>query len=262
MMYRLGLSTLLLATIVGASPLDSKPVEYTEDYNLQADDLIVPIDGVPHVMKESTYLSQLKAQGVSIGAPELDPSWITVDARDIPDLEAVPYNSLEKRQASCDQTFSMVTDKEETFVDWDVQMSAVACAVGDMDISVSSGYSVSNAIGGSAGVDLKFVKDRLGGTLGVDYTRTWTTQTSTITKGTVKSGNCGVMITKPITTRRSGRQFKGCIGATTETGTWYADSHDEGSYNGVKWIAGATSMCVKPGDNPPLSRCNGSGNFI
>lgn len=216
------------------------------------------------VIKESEYLSVLKAQGISLGAPELDPDWVSYNASEIPDYDYVDVNprGLESRQASCDQTFSLVTDKTETFVDWDVQMSPVTCAVGDMDITVSSGYSISNTVGGSAGVDLKFVKDRLGGSLGVDYSRTWTTSTAILQKGTVKDGNCGVMITQPITTRRSGRLFKGCIGSTTQTGTWYADSHNEKSYNGVKWVEGATSMCTKPGRAPPLSRCNGQGNFV
>ncbi|OJD32238.1 uncharacterized protein BKCO1_4000097 [Diplodia corticola] len=262
MQYRLGLSTLLLAAIVGASPLDTKPFEYTEGYQLQADDLIVPIEGVPYVMKESTYVSQLKAQGISIGAPELNPEWITADADELSNDVAESEHSLESRQADCDSTFSIVTDKTETFVDWDVQMSPVVCAVGDMDVTVSSGYSVANTAGGSAGVDLKFLKDKLTTSLGINFSRTWTTQTSILTKGTVKDGNCGVLITQPIVTRRSGRQFRGCVGATTETGTWYADSHNDGSYNGIEWIEGATSMCTKPGRSPPLSRCNGQGNFV
>uniref|UniRef100_A0A0D2XF74 Uncharacterized protein n=1 Tax=Fusarium oxysporum (strain Fo5176) TaxID=660025 RepID=A0A0D2XF74_FUSOF len=155
----------------------------------------------------------------------------------------------------------IVPVKSVYFVDWDVQMSPVVCAVGDMDISVSSGYSVANTVGGSAGVDLTFVKDKLAGSLGINYSRTWTTQTSVITKATIKDGQCGVMITKPLTTRRSGRQFRGCIGSATEVGTWYADSRGEGSYNGITWIEGAISACAKPGSNPPLSRCNGQGNF-
>lgn len=140
-------------------------------------------------------------------------------------------------------------------------MSPVVCAVGSMDITVSSGYSVANTVGGSAGLDLKFIKDRLGATADINYSRTWTTQTSVLTKGTVPDGSCGVMITKPLTTRRSGRMFQGCIGSTKEIGTWYADSHNEGSYNGIEWIEGAISMCAKPGNNPPLSRCGGGGNF-
>ncbi|KAM5347737.1 hypothetical protein ACJ41O_007561 [Fusarium nematophilum] len=266
-MLSISLFGLLLSTAVHAVPLDVEApkdaAEWTADAPIALDEVIVPIDGVSIVMKEDEYLAQLKAAGIKIGAPELDPSWVSYNASDIPDLEEVDVvdkRGLERRQ-SCDNTNYIVTDKTETFVDWDVQMSPVVCAVGDMDISVSSGYSISNTLGGSAGIDVKFIKDRLGGSLGIDYSRTWTTQTSVITKGTVKDGNCGVMITKPITTRRSGRQFRGCIGSARQIGTWYADSHNDGSYNGIKWVEGAISMCVKRGSNPPLSRCNGQGNF-
>ncbi|KPM38658.1 hypothetical protein AK830_g7920 [Neonectria ditissima] len=263
-MSRFSLLSLVLATVVGAVPFNldagKNVFKWTSGYNLTLDDVIVPINGVPHVMKESHYLDQLKVQGITLGAPELDPSWVTYSGSDIPDAES-SERDLESRQASCDQTFSIVTDKTETFIDWDIQMSPVVCAVGEMTISVSSGYTVSNAIGGSAGVDLKWIKDRLGVSLGVDYTRTWSTVTSIDTRGPVENGKCGVMITQPIVTRRSGRQFRGCVGSTTETGTWYADSHNEGSYNGVKWVEGAVSMCKKAGSAPPLSRCNGQGNF-
>ncbi|KAI1027844.1 hypothetical protein LB503_011864 [Fusarium chuoi] len=213
-------------------------------------------------MFEETYLAKLKAEGIKIGAPKLDPSWTSYNSTDLPKPKyaKAPKGYFGKRD-DCSGTFYITTDKTETFVDWDVQMSPVVCANGDMDISVSSGYSVSNTVGGSAAVDLTFVKDKLAGSLGIDYSRTWTTQTSVITKGTIKDGNCGVMITKPLTTRRSGRQFQGCIGSATEIGTWYADSRGEGSYNGITWIEGAISACSKPGSNPPLSRCNGEGNF-
>ncbi|RSL60739.1 hypothetical protein CEP54_006562 [Fusarium duplospermum] len=267
-MHHLGLVGLFLASVAGAMPLEAEAggfpgaVEWTSGYELKSTDVIVPVDGVEYVVKEDVYLASLKAAGIKIGAPELDPSWVSYNASDIPDLEdAEASEGGPKKRASCDNTNYIVTDKTETFVDWDMQMSPVVCAVGDMDISVSSGYSISNTVGGSAGVDIKFVKDRLGSSLGINYSRTWTTQTSVITKGTVKNGNCGVMITKPITTRRSGRQFRGCIGSARQIGTWYADSRKDGSYNGIKWIEGAISMCVKRGNNPPLSRCHGQGNF-
>ncbi|KAH8661040.1 hypothetical protein BGZ61DRAFT_369829 [Ilyonectria robusta] len=181
-MTRLGFVGLLLTTVVSAVPLVTEPnlnaSKWTAGYGLQPDDVILPIEGITYVIKESHYFALLKSQGISVGAPELDPSWVSYNASDIPDLEEIDVGErgLEPRQASCDSTFSLVTDKTETFVDWDVQMSPVVCAVGDMDISVSSGYSVSNTVGGSAGVDLTFVKDRLGSSLEINYSRTWTTQ--------------------------------------------------------------------------------------
>ncbi|RGP66117.1 hypothetical protein FSPOR_6943 [Fusarium sporotrichioides] len=252
-----------LASVAKAMPLEENPfpgaTKWTPGHQVESGDVIVPVKDTAYVVKEEVYLAKLKAQGIKIGAPKVEARW---ESHDAADLHKWTNDTVQpEKRDDCDGTFYITTDKTETFVDWDVQMSPVVCAVGDMDISVSSGFNVANTVGGSAGVDLKFVKDRLGASLGVDYSKTWTTLTSVVTKGTVKDGNCGVMITKPLTTRRSGRQFRGCIGSATEVGTWYADSHEEGSYNGIRWIDGAISVCAKPGNNPPLSRCNGQGNF-
>ncbi|KAM0300588.1 hypothetical protein ACHAPM_006904 [Fusarium culmorum] len=255
----------LLASVASAIPLEENPFpgakEYTPGQHVETGDVIVPVKDTAYVVKEDVYLAKLKAQGIKIGAPKLDPKWVRRDV-DVTDLPKRNEAAIEhEKRDDCSGTNYIVTDKTETFVDWDVQMSPVVCAVGDMDISVSSGYNVANSVGGSAGTDLTFVADRVGASFGVDYSKTWTTLTSVVTKGTIKDGNCGVMITKPLTTRRSGRQFQGCIGSATEVGTWYADSHGEGSYNGITWIEGAISVCSKPGSNPPMSRCNGQGNF-
>ncbi|RBR10218.1 uncharacterized protein FIESC28_09604 [Fusarium coffeatum] len=266
-MHYPALVSAFLASVAVAVPLEDNPfpgaTRWTAKYQVQPGDVIVPIKDTAYVVKEEEYLAKLKAKGIKIGAPTRDESWLPYDSWRTKHTK--PWGNStdheEEKRDGCDSTFYITTDKTESFVDWDVQMSPVVCAVGDMDISVSSGYNVANSVGGSAGADLGFVKDKLGASLGIDYSKTWTTLTSVVTKGTIKDGNCGVMITKPITTRRSGRQFQGCIGSATEIGTWYADSHEEGSYNGIKWVEGAISVCAKPGSNPPLSLCNGQGNF-
>ncbi|RGP81280.1 hypothetical protein FLONG3_424 [Fusarium longipes] len=268
-----------LASVAVAIPVEENPfpgaTKWTANHQVQPGDVIVPFKDSAYVVKEEEYLAKLKAKGIKIGAPKLDESWKPYDPavhrRWTPPTgpwwvnNTKPWGNStdhkEEKRDGCDSTYYITTDKTETFVDWDVQMSPVVCAVGDMDISVSSGYNVANAVGGSAGADLGFVKDKLGANLGIDYSKTWTTLTSVVTKGTIKDGNCGVMITKPLTTRRSGRQFQGCVGSAKEVGTWYADSHEEGSYNGISWVEGAISVCAKPGTNPPLSLCNGQGNF-
>ncbi|KAM0076086.1 hypothetical protein ACKRZS_011835, partial [Fusarium odoratissimum] len=162
---------------------------------------------------------------------------VNVSKPDLPDIEA---------RQNCDFTTSIVTDRTETFVDWAVQKSHVVIGTGNgIDVFVSSGYSVSNGVSVSAGLEWTVIKDKLGLSAGIDYTRTWTTQTVINVKGTVPGGSFGVMITKPIKTH------------------WYfhaGDSFDEGSYAGVKWVSGAITMCIKK--EFPLSRCHGQGNFI
>jgi hypothetical protein len=171
---------------------------------------------------------------------------------------------LAKRQASCSLTKAVIVDKVETFTDWDVQMSPVTCSSnGDTDITVTSGYSVGNTVGGSAGLDFTLIKDYLKASTGINYSRTYTSSTLIANKYTVKEGNCGVVITRPITTRRSGRQMEGCVGSLKQTGTWYADSHREQSYGGVTWVEGFIDNCQKrQPSGTRLSRCNGGGYFV
>lgn len=177
------------------------------------------------VVHGSIYRALMTSQGISPDAPEVD------EAAFLKSPSANHNNSNLHIREDCDFTTSVVTDSTQTFIDWDVQMSPVVIGTGSgIDVSVSSGYSVSNAVSASAGIDLTFIKDKLGASGGIDYTRTWTTQTAVNTKGTVANGYSGVMVTKPVKTRKTGRALKGCIGSETEAGTFQADSYDEGSY--------------------------------
>lgn len=209
-----------------------------------------PID---QVFNTSDWESHIKAQGWLLEPPEIDYEFLnfTPSAEDL---------ALVKR-GDCDNTV-LITQRTETFVDWDVQMSPVICANGDMTVAITEGYSVSNSVSVSAGLDVTFIAEQLRGSLGIDYTRTWTTSALTAVTGTVKDKECGCMIWKPMTSRRYGNVMKGCIGALRKVGTFQADNRGEASYNGMRWVAGARSMCRKPGNNPPLSRCQGGGNFI
>ncbi|KAI4764859.1 hypothetical protein E4T52_03831 [Aureobasidium sp. EXF-3400] len=185
-------------------------------------------------------------------------------------LGLFPTNgTLGKRQASCDSTYGIVTDATQRFVDRDVQMSPVVCAVGDMDINAMKGsfdgsYSdiVANSVTVSGGGSPTLIADKLTAQFGSSFSRTWTTQDSITTKGTVKDGNFGVMITRPLVTRRYGRTMQGCPASYKQIGTWMADEHGEGSYAGIDWVSGAISMCTKKQTAPPLTRCQGAGKFV
>lgn len=209
---------------------------------------------VVEIVHESVYHALLASQEISLDVPDVDdtPRRIANSGRNESHLNA---------RADCGLTTAVVTDSSQTFIDWDVQMSPVVIGTGNgIDVYVSSGYSVSNGVSVSGGLDWTAIKDKLGVSLGIDYTRTWTTQTVINIKGTVPDGYSGVMITKPIKTRRFGRVLTGCLGSQTQEGTFQADSYQEGSYAGVKWVSGAITMCMKK--QFPLSRCNGLGNFI
>lgn len=207
-------------------------------------------------LNASAWEAQLVDAGFLLEPPEIDYDWLNFT----PSADVLEHLALAKRQNCYNR--ALVTDTTQNFVDWDVQMSPVVCAVGPMSISVADGYTASNSLSVSAGLDFTWIKDSLKSTFGVNFQRTWTTSATITVGGTVPDGNCGVMIWKPLTTRRYGSVYQGCIGALKKTGTFMADDRGTGSYNGVQWISGARSLCYKRGSNPPLSRCQGGGNFV
>ncbi|KAF4950779.1 hypothetical protein FGADI_7975 [Fusarium gaditjirri] len=177
-------------------------------------------------------------------------------------VHAIAPRDLVERQ-SCGATTSYVTDRTERPVNWDVQMSPVVIGGGrsGIDVSVASAFSISNGVSVSAGLDVTAVKDRLRASFDINYSRTWITQATVTVRGTVHAGETGVVITRPWTNRRYGRQSRGCFGSMQQTGTWMADAHEEGSYEGARWVAEAITMRIKRQRGILLSRCNGGGNF-
>ncbi|KAJ5107113.1 hypothetical protein N7456_003788 [Penicillium angulare] len=251
------MASLLLAAVARAAPLTDlalNSTKWTTDHVLQHDEVILYGEGRMEVVHESIYHALISEQGLSRIPPEEEPA--------LSGLSSIGKNhtNLHARD-ECGLTTAVVTDKSQTFIDWDVQMSPVVIGTGTgIDVYVSSGYSVSNSVSVSAGLDIKDITEKLGASLGIDYTKTWTTQTVINIKGNVQDGYSGVMITKPVKTRKTGRTLQGCLGAQKQTGTFSADSFDKGSYGGVEWVSGAITMCTKK--EFPLSRCSGSGNFV
>ncbi|KAF9770787.1 hypothetical protein IL306_011606 [Fusarium sp. DS 682] len=249
-----------LAAVANAVPFmterDLNSTVWTPDHVLKQDEVILYGEGRMEVVHVSVWEKLLESEGVDPNTPEIDHDWLKFDAK------AVGPRDLEERQ-SCAATSSYVTDTRQRFVDWDLQMSPVVIGAGrdGIAVSVASGFSVSNSVSVSAGLDLTAVKDRIGAAFGIDYSRTWTTQATVTVRGTVYPGEVGVVVTKPWTNRRYGREFRGCVGSMRQTGTFMADAHDEGSYEGVHWVSGGISMCIKNQGGLPLTRCNGGGAF-
>lgn len=216
---------------------------------------------VAAIITEATWSLLLKAEGIATETPEIDHDFL----KSGDGLVEVPVNDTELAlgKRDCNSNFQYVVDKQERFVDWDVQMSPVVIGVGSkgIDITISKSYAVSNGITVGGSFDLSKLKASLGLTFKVDYSRTWTTTQGYLIRGTVDNGYTGVVITRPWTNRKYGRTFQGCPGALKQTGTFMADSHEEGSYEGVTWVGGAITACIKRQSSIPLSRCNGSGNF-
>ncbi|KAJ4253802.1 hypothetical protein NW762_010197 [Fusarium torreyae] len=136
-------------------------------------------------------------------------------------------DSLEQR-AECGPTTAVMTDRSQTFVDWDVQISPVIIGSGrGITIIATSGFSVANSVNVSAGGDLGVGKDKLDFSFGVDYSHTWPSSALIKIGAIVEDGYSGCMITKPINTRKYGRIMKGCLGSQRQTGTFMADSFEE-----------------------------------
>ncbi|KAF7555167.1 hypothetical protein G7Z17_g2400 [Cylindrodendrum hubeiense] len=235
--------SLSLAAAVSAAPAlkirELNSTKWTPDHILQPNEVILYGEGGRmEVVHEDVYHSLITDKGYLYDAPEVDEDFLGR----IPPISNSTKSHHERDD--CLHTTAVVADSETTFVDWDVQMSPVVIGTGTngIDVYVSSGYTVTNSITVSASADWTVIKDKLGLSAGIDYTRSWSTATVINIKGTVSPGWSGVMITKPIKTRKYGRQLSGCIGSQTEDGTWMADSYEEGSYGGVSWVSGAITV--------------------
>ncbi|KAH6688432.1 hypothetical protein F5X68DRAFT_275323 [Plectosphaerella plurivora] len=254
-----------MAVAVSAAPFmterDLNSTVWTPDHVLAQDEVILYGSGRMEVVHVSVWEKLLESEGISTTTPEIDTAFL--ESGDQYAENNVVERDIEARQASCSGTTSYVTDTTQRFVDWDVQMSPVVIGAGrnGIDVSVASSFSVANSVTASAGLDIKAIKDRLGASFGVSYSRTWTTQATITVRGTIFPGETGVVITRPWKNRRYGRTFRGCVGSLQQTGTWMADSYEESAYEGVKWVSGAITVCIKNQSRIPLSRCNGSGNF-
>ncbi|KAF7169309.1 hypothetical protein CNMCM6106_004221 [Aspergillus hiratsukae] len=250
---------LALATSAIAAPFTLNSTKWTPDHVLQPDEVILYGEGRMEVVHESVWREIIASQGISLEAPEV-PEIIANFPADITANITAGHNETSLHSRDCGATTAMVTDTTQTFIDWDVQMSPVVIGTGNgLTVFVSAGYSASNSISVSAGVDWTVAKDILGLSTGIDYTRTWATQTAYQMSGVVPNGWSGTWITKPTKTRRYGRVLRGCLGSQTQVGTFMADSYESGSYNGVSWIQGAITMCMK--QEYPLTRCTGQGTF-
>ncbi|KAK1980236.1 hypothetical protein LZ30DRAFT_595203 [Colletotrichum cereale] len=254
------------AAAVSAAPVANLalPSNITEspDRNLRNGEMLVyGAEGRTHIVTEDTWHLLLKTMDILPEPPAVDHEWLKAGEG----LAEIPYNTTEggvgKRDCSGD--VQVVIDKTQRFVDWDVQMSPVVIGAGSkgIDITISKSYAIANGVTVSGGIDVGLVKNRLGASLGVDFSRTWTTTQGYLIRGTIDNGYTGVVITRPWTNRRYGRTFQGCVGSLRQTGTFMADSHESGSYEGVSWVGGAITACIKRQRSIPLSRCNGSGNF-
>ncbi|TDZ54346.1 hypothetical protein CTRI78_v006397 [Colletotrichum trifolii] len=267
-MVSLRLALLSAAVAVSAAPivdvehLTNSTDPDSVDRHLRNGELFVYGENRAQIVTEDTYKLLLATLKIEPEAPEIDHDFL----KSGDEFSEVYVNHTENAllgKRDCNSNYQIVVDRTQRFVDWDVQMSPVVIGAGSkgIDVTISRSYSIANAVSVSAGLDLKLIKERLGASLGISYTRTWTTLQGYLIRGTIDQGYTGVVITQPWTNRRYGRTFQGCVGSLKQTGTFMADSREKGSYEGVDWVAGAITACIKKQSHIPLTRCSGSGAF-
>ncbi|KLU85828.1 hypothetical protein MAPG_04848 [Magnaporthiopsis poae ATCC 64411] len=262
-MKSIGILACALAATAVAAPTSENPASDVAA-KLQPGEYMLIKGDQQEVANETTLHEYLKAQGIALERPEVDQEWLNFK----PDPEAMANLSapaLTPRQSSCRTTTSIVVDKTERFQDWDVQMSPVVLGAGKEGIrcSIESGWTTTNSVQVSAGLDWTFIKDKLGSSFGINYSRSWSSSGSTSYSTVIHRGEAGTWTITPWTNRRYGRTFRGCPGSLVQTGTFMADSHEDGSYEGHKWVSGYISACIKkaPGRGQALTRCHGRGTF-
>ncbi|GKT59305.1 hypothetical protein ColTof4_12404 [Colletotrichum tofieldiae] len=258
-MKSLQLLGLFLVAVTNAVPItDSELIARGGPAGALADGEMLLVNGDQlEIVNETSFHEILKAEGIALEKPEIDYEFLNFTAPADIDTKLM--------DRSCAYTTSYVIDKTQRFLDWDVQMGPVVRGAGEgITAYIATGWSVSNTVQVSAGLDFKVIKDYLGGEFGINYSRTWTTTTTDQYSTVVKNGMAGVWITQPWTNRKYGRTFRGCVGSMTQTGTFLADSHEDGSYANSKWVSGFITACVKtaPASGKDMTRCHGSGNFI
>ncbi|RYP09082.1 hypothetical protein DL764_001503 [Monosporascus ibericus] len=256
--------SLFILSVASAAPFltegDLNSTAWTPDHVLQPHEVIVYGEGRMEVMHVDTYNALMASQDRLTDVPEVDESFLEFAHNDPPNVN-ITESDLQARQFSCTATRAMATDKTYDFVGWDIQMSRVAQAgITPIDITIRNGYTTSNTVQVSGNTDVNWIKDTLKTTFGVNYSRQWTTSIDISIKATVSPHYTGVMITKPLKTRRLGRVLQGCPGSFKQVGTFQADSHKVGSYGKIDWVAGAIAICQKK--QYPLTFCNGNGQFI
>ncbi|WPB04510.1 uncharacterized protein RHO25_009156 [Cercospora beticola] len=256
---------LVAAKVALASPVIKPVVDFTPDTLAEAQELakfLQDIQSQKVFLNQTEWEDLLTQNGILLEPPPIDYDFLNFTADIDVNVDVDVNVDINKRQ-TCKNTQARRVTKTETFVDWDIQMSNVACArQSAIDIFVQSGKSVTNTIAVSGSVAPASIVGYLALTFGVDYSRAWTSTSSNQNKATIQIGNCGAMVLNPTTTRRYGTVSEGCIGAEKQIGTFMADDRFSGSFNGVDWVAGSISDCQTKADNAPIPRCQGGGYLV
>ncbi len=215
---------------------------------LKADEILVWGSGRVEVMNKTTYTALANQYNLTT---EGRPAPVNVTFTN----STLPHN-LSKRDCKSTTVFTNLPVTQ--FLDWDVLMSNVIKSTAGATVSVTEGYSISNSVSVTSGMDLTIVKDFLGASFSISYSETWTSTYSSAYTFQVPEGKYGAVVSNPLVTRHAGYIDTGCIGSQTR-GYFQSDSHSSKAYGGLSWVDGTISLCT--GDSYPLARCMGEGTL-
>jgi hypothetical protein len=153
---------------------------------------------------------------------------------------------------------TVVYDHTSNFLQWDVPMSRVIhAAAAQSTVTVTSGFTIANALAVSIGYDLTLVEDFLKASTSLTYTETWTSSYTVGYTFPVPQGLYGAVVSNPQTTRHYGEVFKGCVGSMTQAATYQANSYRSQTYDSLNWVLGSITACTST--TYPIPMCIGGG---
>ncbi|KAK2023435.1 hypothetical protein LX32DRAFT_644582 [Colletotrichum zoysiae] len=168
---------------------------------------------------------------------------------------AEPSSNLTRRGCEWSAEAQILTD--DTFVGPDIAVSPVVSSFGAIsDVSVASGYSVSNMIQVTVGAELTLIEKVLSTSLSVSYAYTWTTTETTTLRFTMVANNYGLVVSQPSVRRVTGNMLSGCTDSPTVT-PFISDTYEDQSYGHLSWVKGVIRLCNST--VYPVPFCSGEG---
>ncbi|KAF2090367.1 hypothetical protein K490DRAFT_36431 [Saccharata proteae CBS 121410] len=247
-------------TLAAALPAPAAPSELSEIPSvpelrpriLTEDDMILVGNGRHQVIKKRDY-EALRTRSVGMNNTiRSTPTWSNAT---IGVTKKIPRELSER---GCEESSEVQINDPTHFSNWDVAMSSVVTAEHAVaSVSVTQGFSLSNSLSVSAGVEVSTVEKLVSASLSVSYSVQWTTSDSIAYTFVVAAGKSGLVVSNPETTRYTGTYIYGCTDSPS-TADWTSDTYTSATMDGLEWVEGKIQLCTS--DSYPVAYCVGTGD--
>ncbi|KAI5917491.1 hypothetical protein F4810DRAFT_717626 [Camillea tinctor] len=226
-----------IAAVIGSVSAAPKPTQLSYD-----DVVLISGDGTSAIIKETEYAALVERDNLLQGP--------------VPELSA--RSSSPQKNRRCDESKEIQVTSDTSFLNWDVAISPVVSAAGgSATVSIGRGYSISNSVSATAGVDVSIIEDILSLSMSVSYSETWTTEESQTFSYTVPDGQFGVVVSQPKVRRVQGNYISGCVDDPTRT-AFTSDTYFSQNYGNLAWVEGVIRLCNST--TYPIPYCIGEGS--